>query len=82
MQDSQNKETGLSSANINLLVGLLFIVLLLIGPMDPFGIIGRIAYLILLPFSLWFILSYFGKKWTYDAGTNERFTRFIAGTIA
>ncbi|MDP2637539.1 MAG: hypothetical protein Q8P26_00565 [Candidatus Levybacteria bacterium] len=76
------KQSGLSSGNRKLLVGILFIVLLLWGPINPYGIIFRIAYLILLPTLLWLSLRHFGRKWDGGKSANDRLTRGILGIIA
>lgn len=82
METGQNKEIGLSSNNRNLIVAIFFVVLLLWGPITPYGLIVRIAYLVVLPIILWFILGYVGNQWKADKSTNNRLTRGIAGIIA
>jgi hypothetical protein len=76
------QQSGLSSGNRNLLVGILAILLLLWGPINPYGIVFRIAYLIILPILLWFILKYFGDRWKAGKSTNDRLTRGILGIVA
>ncbi len=76
------KISGLNSNNRNLLVGLLFVVLLIWGPIEPYGMVVRIAYLIALPALLWLGLGYFGSKWKGDELANDRLARGIAGIIA
>lgn len=76
------KTNGLNSNNRNLLVGLLFVVLLICGPIEPYGMVVRITYLIALPTLLWFGLGYFGSKWEGDELANDRLARGIAGIIA
>jgi len=73
---------SLSSNNRNFLVMLLFIILLIWGPIEPYGMVVRIGYLIALPTLLWFILGYIGSKWDGDDQSNNRLARGIAGIIA
>lgn len=81
MQNSQNKR-GLSSGNSKLLVGIFFGFLLLFGPIDPFGIVGRTVYVIALPCLLWFSLNYFGSKWNAGKIENDRLTRGVVAILA
>ncbi len=81
MQD-QDKELGLSSNNRNLLVVLFATFLLIWGPIEPYGLVVRFAYLLMLPTLLWLGLSYFGRKWKVDQESNDRLTRAVAGIIA
>jgi hypothetical protein len=78
----RDKKLGLSSSNRNLIVTIFFIVLLLWGPINPYGLIIRIAYLIILPILLWFCLGYFGNKWEADEAINDRLNRAIVAMIA
>lgn len=78
---SENK-IGLSSENRKLLVALLFAILLIWGPIEPYGMIVRTAYLVVLPPLLWFGLGYFTKDLDIDKSTNDRLTRAIAGILA
>ena len=82
MSTSQNECIGLSSNNRDLLVGIFFAVLLLWGPVEPFGITIRIAYLLILPGILWFILKYLGNKWRAGDAENRALTRKIVAVIA
>src|SRR5437016_2975041 len=82
METSQNKKIGLSSENRKLLVISFFIVLLLWGPIEPYGIVFRTIYLVILPTILWFCLGYFGGKWQADKVANDRLSRGVAGIIA
>lgn len=81
MQDT-NKINGLAQSNINLIVTIFTICLLLWGPVEPFGMFVRTAYLVLFPILLYFGLGHFGKKWDIDKAANERLNRAIAGVIA
>lgn len=79
---NNNQPLGLSSGNKKVLVVLLFVVLLIFGPIEPYGLVVRTAYLIVLPILLWFSLGYFGRKWEIDDQTNDRLFRAILGIIA
>lgn len=76
------ERSGLSSGNRNLLVAIFFIALLLYGPIDPYGIIIRIAYLIILPTLLWFSLRCFGNMWKTDKSSNSLLTRGVIAMLA
>src|SRR5258708_9820399 len=81
MQTNQTK-TGLSTNNRELLVIIVFLCLLLWGPIEPYGILVRCVYLVVLPTALWFILGYFGDKWRGDEHANNRLSRGVGGIIA
>lgn len=72
----------MNNNNRNALVVIFAIALLLWGPIEPYGMVIRITYLIALPAFLWFILGYFEKRWHFDIQTNDRVARSIAGIIA
>jgi len=75
-------EAGLSRENRNFLVGLVFALLLIFGPVEPYGMIIRSIYLIIIPISVYFFLKYFGKKWTMDKISNDYLNRTIVACIA
>jgi len=81
----ENSKAGLSGSNRNFIVGIVFIALLIFGPIELCGLFIRIAYLIAIPLLCWIILKYFGKKWNLDNLSNDRLNRallaFIAGAI-
>ena len=82
MSRSQNEETGLSQSNRTFIVSVFTIALLLLGTVEPYGMVIRIAYLILLPVALWYGLRYFGSRWRMGELENDRLNRAIAGIIA
>lgn len=82
MEHIEKSKIGLNDTNRNLLVAICFIVLLIWGPIEQFGLFVRIAYVILIPLVMWIGLSYFGKSWNVDRNYNERITRGISGIIA
>jgi hypothetical protein len=73
---------GLSSRNREYIVLLVFVALLLFGPVEPYGLVIRLAYLAVIPSILWFGLWYWGGRLDIDALTNERINRAITGSIA
>jgi len=77
-----NNTKGLSRSNQNLTVGIFVVILLIWGPIEPYGMIFRIIYLVVLPVLLWLILRYFGSKWNAGTLENDRLTRGIAGALA
>lgn len=60
------EKVGLSRENRNFLVGLVFALLLIFGPVEPYGMLVRIVYLITIPVLVYFFLKSFGKKWAID----------------
>ncbi len=62
---------GLSSANRSFIVTIFIVGLLLFGPVQPYGIAIRIAYLIALPTALWFALP--SLSWIFDIDRQFRF---------
>lgn len=78
---SEKPEVGLSDENRYLLVGLVFIALLLWGPVN-LGFAVRLTYLILGPLFFWLILKYAGKHWNAGALGNDRLNRAIVSAIA
>lgn len=82
MYNKTDKQIGISAGNKQLIIGLFVAALFLWGPIEPYGMFLRAAYLIILPLLLWFLLRYFGDKSSLDQLANERITRGIAGVIA
>ena len=82
MSLNKSEEEGLSSNNRNLLTIISLVILLLWGPVAPYGLVVRIIYLAVLPTSVWFILGYLGGKWKADESANNRLARGVAGIIA
>lgn len=81
MNDTK-KEIGLSKENRNFLVSLVFALLLLFGPIDPYGIVIRTIYLIAIPILLYFFLKIFGERWQIDEVSNDYINRTIVSYIA
>lgn len=73
---------GINSTNRNLLVIILAAILLLFGPIEPYGMVVRTAYTIILPTLLWLYLKYFGHTWEADESDNDRLNRAIVAMIA
>lgn len=64
------------------LVFVVFFALLMWGPMGPFGIIFRVAYLIVLPTMTWFALKVVWRIWQPDSLIEDRLFRVLAGATA
>jgi len=76
------------------IVGAVAIALLIWGPLDhddPWGMVVRAGYLILVPLVLWFVLKWVWKQWRPDEAAEDRLQRtlfgvtsgvFLAGIIA
>ena len=81
MEDPQ-KKSGLSNENIKFIVILTVIFLLLYGPIQPYGLVIRIAYLVIIPTIIWKGLKYFGKTWEMDKVSNDRLNRTLFAIVA
>jgi hypothetical protein len=60
----------------------IFVLLLLVGPIEPYGVVVRILYLIIIPLAVWYVLKHLGKGWNINSEMNERIQRLIFGMIA
>jgi hypothetical protein len=77
-----NSESGLSEKNRNFILLLVAGILLVFGPIEPYGLAVRIAYLIIIPTSIWVILRFWSISWNIDSSFNDRLTRALASGIA
>lgn len=82
IKDNQKSKKGLDGSNKKLIVAIFVIVLLIWGPIEPYGLIVRTAYLLILPSALILILNYFGARWGGGKEENDRLNRAIIGIIA
>lgn len=73
---------GLSKKNRNYIVGIVFVALLVFGPVQPYGLVIRFAYLAAIPAVLWLALRYGGEKLDLSPDDNDRLNRGITATIA
>jgi len=73
---------GLSRTNRNYVVGLVFFLLLLFGPVQPYGLVVRFAYLAVIPAMLWLALYFGGRHLDIDAIMNDHITRAITAGLA
>lgn len=73
---------GLSKKNRNYIVGIVFVALLLFGPVQPYGMVIRVTYLAAIPAILWLALRYVGGKLEMDTIDNDRLYRGITALIA
>lgn len=73
---------GLSDKNRNYIVGVVFLALLIFGPVQPYGMAIRLGYLAAIPAVLWFALPYVGDMLDMDGQANDRLNRGITAAIA
>ena len=73
---------GLSSGNINYIVALIFFALLTFGPVEPYGLVVRVLYLIAVPLVLWFALRFFGRLLNLEPRDNDHISRAITASIS
>jgi len=73
---------GLSEKNRNYIVGIVFVALLVFGPVQPYGMVIRVAYLAAIPAIFWLALRYVGGKLNMDPFDNDRLNRGITAAIA
>lgn len=74
--------SGFSSSNLSYIAGLTFVALLLLGPVEPYGMMTRILYLIAVPFAVWFALRFMGNHLDIDAQANDYVSRAITASLA
>lgn len=82
MNSNQESVNGLSDENRKFIVILVIGILLIFGPVEPYGLAIRFAYLIIIPTLTWLALKYWGSKWEIDKQSNDQLNRVIAGGIA
>lgn len=73
---------GLNEKNRNYIVTIVFVALLLFGPVQPYGLAIRFAYLAAVPAVLWLALRYGGEKLDLSPDDNDRLNRGITAAIA
>ncbi|GBH29729.1 hypothetical protein [Sphingobium xenophagum] len=73
---------GLNEKNRNYIVALVFAALLVLGPVQPYGMVFRFAYLAAIPAVLWLALRYGGEKLDLSPDDNDRLSRSITAAIA
>lgn len=74
---SDNNEIGLSDNNVSLIVVLVFVLLLLFGPIEPYGLVVRTVCLFFIPLALWALLYFLGGMIPIDNKANEYINRGI-----
>lgn len=72
----------LSSANRNYIVTLVFFGLLLFGPVEPYGMGVRTAYLVAVPIAFWLALPFVGRRLRFDTNTNDHINRALSASLA
>ena len=73
---------GLNEKNRNYIVTIVFVALLLFGPVQPYGLAIRFASLAAVPAVLWLALRYGGEKLDLSPDDNDRLNRGITAAIA
>jgi hypothetical protein len=73
---------GLNEKNRNYIVGIVFVALLIFGPVQPYGMVVRAVYLAGIPAVLWLTLRYGGEKLELRPDDNDRLNRSITAAIA
>jgi hypothetical protein len=66
-------------------VGVVAFILLIWGPIDqswPFWLAIRLLYLIAVPTTVWFVLSWIWRVWQPDGAAEDRLMRTVAGAVA
>lgn len=76
------EQYGFSSKNRTYVVTLVFAVLLVFGPVQPYGMVVRAVSLIAAPAAVWLILRYVGSRWDLDVIANDHISRAITASIA
>ena len=72
---------GLSEKNKTFILVIIFALLIFLGPIEPYGMIIRISYLIIIPAIIWTIFWYYGDKWNIDITTNDKITSTLCGVL-
>ncbi|MEP7351026.1 MAG: hypothetical protein ABI668_13895 [Sphingorhabdus sp.] len=73
---------GLNEKNRNYIVTIVFVALLVFGPVQPYGRVIRFAYLAAIPALLWLTLRFGGEKLDLSPDDNDRLNRGITAAIA
>jgi hypothetical protein len=72
----------MSEINRSYITTLAFFALLMLGPIQPYGLAIRFAYLLALPTAVWFGLKWFGERWHVDAEFDERINRALTASLS
>jgi hypothetical protein len=78
----EDDSSGFSNSNRNYIVGLVFFALLMLGPVQPYGMMVRTIYLIAIPVAVWFALRLIGKHLDIDTQNNDYINRAITASLA
>ncbi len=79
---NDNFDYGLNEKNRNYIVTIVFVALLVFGPVQPYGLVIRFAYLAAIPALLWVALRYGGERLDLSPDDNDRLNRGITAAIA
>lgn len=72
----------MSDRNRSYIATLTFVALLMLGPVQPYGLVIRFAYLIAAPMAVWFGLKWSSQRWHVDAGLDERINRALTASLS
>ncbi|WP_288806509.1 hypothetical protein [uncultured Novosphingobium sp.] len=72
---------GAALENRKYITALVFLGLLLLGPIKPYGLTFRLIYLAAAPAAVWYFLGLVGKSLAIDRDTHDRINRAITATI-
>ena len=78
----ETRDLGLSPENRTFIVALTAVLVLIFGPIEPYGMVVRTLYLLGIPTLLWLLLRYWGTRWKIGSMTNDYITRTLFGCIA
>lgn len=82
MNRNQAGTSGLNNENRKFIVILVIGILLIFGPIEPYGLVVRSVYLIIIPTLTWLVLKHWGSNWKMDRQSNDRLNRALLGGIA
>lgn len=82
MKNNQTNTDGLNEGNQNFITTLVLVILFIFGPIEPFGLVIRFAYLIIIPILTLLALRHWGEKCNMDKLSNDRLNRALLSGIA
>ena len=72
----------MSERNRKYIAILIFVALLMFGPVQSTGLVIRLAYLIVVPTAVWFGLKRLGERWDLDPELDERISRALTASLS
>lgn len=79
---NDKQQFGINKTNRKVITCIVFLILLLFGSIEPYGIVIRIAYLIIIPLIIWYGIFYLGGAKSGFKINNEYLNRALASAIA